>query len=270
MRKLIGLLLAVFCAAHAWGQYHVLHVQGQVEVQSTGDAPAVGTKLNDTDRIAFRSPDAQVFVWVEGKGRQLLAPPSDSPPGPKSARMPLEKAMRPSKTYPHYPLQAKVRTQADFQAHFDRPYLLLPGTAVPVDTRDYPISKESALFLRFLQTPLDAEVPTRLPVRNDSLLLNPAQFLDMNGVKVEPQDASDFSICHLQLGKKYLWISDFRPVYVSAQLRTALDLLRACIDAETDPQFRQGNKKAEELYGFVCEAYGVPDWNTFLIWAGLK
>lgn len=270
MKHAIALLFCWLWAGWVFGQYHVLHVKGDVIVQSTGKVPAVGEELSAKEAVALQSKGAALNLWADGKGRFVVECVADSFAKCKGAFLPIEKAMKPGKAYPHYPLQAKVRSQEDFQKHFDRPYLLLPGTAVPLDTRDYPLSTEQIIYVRFLHKSLNAEVPTRLTVRQDSLLLDPEQFLNMNGVKVTQQDATELSIRYTQNRKSHVWICNFQPVYLDPQLYKELDLLSDLTRNEKNPELLKKMKGPEEYYNFVCEAWGIPDYNAFLSWARMK
>ena len=270
MKHAIVLLFCCWWAGLALGQYTVLHVKGDVILKSTGKAPAVGEELGAKEAVALQSKGAGLSLWASGKGRFLVECVADSFAKCKGTFLPIEKAMKPSKSYAHYPLQAQIRSQEDFQKHFDRPYLLLPGTAVPLDTRDYPLSAEQIIYVRFLHTSLNAEVPTRLIVRNDSLLLDPEQFLNMNGVKVTQQDATDLSIRYTQNRKSHVWICNFQPVYLHPQLYKELDLLSDITRNEKNPELIKQMKNPEEYFNFVCEAWGIPDYDTFLKWAKMK
>jgi hypothetical protein len=267
MKYLVGLLFCWLAAGSAYGQYIVLHVQGNLSIQSTGAAPAIGTELSDQEAMAFGSKDAQVSLWVLGKGRHLLHWPEDSAFVPNKP-MPIAKLIRPSKTYPHYPLQPVLRNQEDFQQHFDRRYLLLPGTTVNFDPDTFPIALEKVFYVRFQHRALNAEVPTRLPVTQDSVLsLDPAQFLNMNGVEVSQADAWDFSIRYTENRKTHNWICNFQPVYETKQLFVEVDLLSDIGHWEKNPEVLKKLKDPNEYYNFVCEAWGVPDYLTFLRWA---
>jgi hypothetical protein len=270
MKYLIGLLVCWLWVGVAVAQHHVLHVQGQVVLQSTGKAPAIGMELTAKEALAFGTKDAQVSLWVTGKGRHLLHWPEDVAFAPNKP-MPIAALMQPSKTYPHYPQQPVLRTEGDFKQHFDRRYLLLPGTAVAFDPKVFPLGPEKVFYVRFLHEPLNAEVPTRLQVLQDSLLqLDPTQFLNMNGVPVTQEDATDFSIHYTENRKTHLWVCSFQPVYEQAQLMKEMDLLSDMARLDKSPVAAQKLKDPEEYYNFLCEAWGIPDYQAFLRWAKME
>lgn len=270
MKRVLGILFCCLWAGMSWGQFAVLHVRGDVVLQSTGKSLSLGQAIKGDDAVKFQSADAQLSLLHLQKGRYCAKLQPDSAQAQVGKFVALEKVAKPSVAYPHYPLKAKVRTQDDFKAHFDRPYLLLPGTAVPLDTGGYVRSEFQVFYLRFIHKTLNAEVPTRLPVRNDSLLLDPAQFLNMNGVPVTQADATDMSIRYAQARKNHLWVCNFRPVYLDPAMYKEVDLLSDLLPNATSPEVKKKMRDLDEYYNFVCEAWGVPDYAAFEAWMKRK
>lgn len=270
MKRILGILFCCLWAGMAWGQYAVLHVRGNIVLQSTGKAVSLGQAIKAGDGVKFQSADAQLSLLHLEKGRFCAKIPPDSLRDFKDKFVALDKVAKPSVAYPHYPLKAKIRTQDDFKAHFDRPYLLMPGTAVPLDTGGYVLGEFQVFYVRFLHKSLNAEVPTRLPVRNDSLLLDPAQFLNMNGVPVTQADATDMSIRYTQARKNHVWVCNFRPVYFDPVLYKEVDLLSDLLPNSTSPEVKKKWHDPDEYYNFVCEAWGIPDYAAFMAWMKRK
>lgn len=261
MKTAVLLLLTILFNLTTFAQYQVLHSKGTILLKSTGAAPKVGTVIKATDAIALNSKDAQLTLWLPAKGR-FVTTPVESPLTPNKFQT-LTSVIQPGKAYAKMPTKTILSTQEDFKAHFDRPYLFLAPTWIRIDTSAYKINHDHLFYLRFIQTARNAEVPKKLLIRGDTLILDPHQFLDMNGIPVAPQDAADFSINYMHFKVDQKWIANFNPIFPdSATLHSETQALLKRLHNEPT----MAKRIPEEIYNFLSEAFGQPDYPVFTAW----
>lgn len=259
MKRIVLALAILFSVGRMAAQYHVIHVEGRILTERQKMYVVEGMMLPDESSVTFQSEGAELSLWHPQKGRMYVkAEKADE--NPKALKSVLKQGTA-GKTYP---AKSTLSSKDDFEEYFKRgDYLLLGKTELVVSKEEFPMGQGRNFFVTYHWRAMDANGNSKLAHHGDTLVLDTAQILNMNGQKVLAKDLSEFKLLYFSNVKQYKTLCSFNLVMpdfnnLNAEVKALVKLLNTIQDGEMNLK--------EEVFGYVCDTYGYPDRAAFDAW----
>lgn len=259
MKRIILALACLLFGGVLPAQYHVVHVEGRILTENQKMFVVEGMVLQEESSVTFQSEGAELALWHHQKGRMhvKIEKPSDSP-------RQLKDVVKPGAEGKTYPAKPVLESKQDVEEYFKRgDFLLLGRTEIMVSKEQYPMGGSSHFFVTYHWRAMDANGNSRLGYHGDTLVLDTAQILTMNGQKVQAKDLGEFELVYYSGAKQYKTLCTMNLVMPNFNdLKTEVNALLKLV--KTDPN--SGRNAKEEVFGFLADAYGYPDRKVFDLW----
>ncbi len=240
----------------------VLHVAGTVRTVADSKPIHVGQQLASSDVITFVGENSSFVGWQPSIGLISVAPAPSRQGGKPKMTDELFDLTSSVKILSHSTRLQQFDHVSQLAAHFQgRKYPLL-GRSWIVSKPPFKVKGDTVLLLKFRNIAENFQVSHKLHFSGDTLLLDPASFLDENGTPVNAKNVSDFRLWwYDKATKTYAEIAYFEFVlWDQAQVRSEIDRLLGFLQGQSQTEKQRDVK----LFAYWC--YGELDEHAYLEW----
>jgi hypothetical protein len=258
---LMGLTLGL-----AWRMQAQLVVVLHTSKGATFNAKAltVGQKLNPTDKLNLADKDAVVVGWQENVGLVMLQPKVLPDKKLQNAGTVAEFQAPVVGATPSVEV-GRMRNLEDLKQHFNqRNYLILGKTWLLTEPKSAITSADTMLFFKFDDTRNQTMLSRKLDRKADTIMIDPASFLIVNGMAIKKEDARNYRVFWIcPKNKKFGEVCAFKMALpdeapVKQEVQALLGLQGSSTLSTKDLLTRVEN--------FLGAAYGVPDRHNLVAW----
>ena len=242
---------------HAKDQYHVMYINGDVNLTSTKEALKIGDTINRLDKLEFSSRDSFVDVFSLNQGREVLKPPaSNSTKSMGSEVFYLVKSILVPKEVSVSTRNGIINNIKDLRGLFSNtPYLLLGGKSViNISPLVLPMNDDTFFFVTYMH---DRNVINkRLSYKNNKLILAFSEVFSIEGEPIEREKQGKFDLIYYDFKKqeqtKISTVEYFVPNYnkIKNEIKVMLDIM---VNAGMNKANTYITEFINDRYGYATE-----------------
>lgn len=252
LRKLLSgiVLIFVFSGIQAQSNYTVIKVFGGIQYKATKKNMNQGDVFSPAEQLIFSNTESKAAVINQEKGRFILAPPVSGK---------LEST-------PYFiPAMGNIASRGgtisnmiSLENHFKGKYLIINRVSVKISEKAFPMNDTAFFFLRYIYK--GEEINKKLPFKGDSLIIDRAGLLTVDGRPIPNPDVSEMKLFYLS-GKKSTFISEFEPVFPdTGELEKEIQII------VNEYKGKGYDQLLDEVLGYLNEFYGKPDKENVEQW----
>lgn len=259
------LLLCLLTTALQAEKYNVLHVRGTITMASSKQALKPGDVIDSEEKVSFSNKEALAALFSPSKGRFTLSPGDKTPGFGEEFFAYVKSNLLPAKKGLSTRAGGTIQNLVDFQNYFGRDkFLLLDRSVVEVSEEAFPMEEGAIFFYVRFRDGSGETLNRKLSFRDDQLVLDPYELLELDGKMLDPSGLSDYRIFYYHAeAETSKEMCAFHPVFADgdALASEVAPLVTALRKAEKSPE-----EIRNELYDYMSEYHGQPDRDALKSW----
>lgn len=200
MKKLI-IIICLFAGSNAMAQsYTIIHVMGKIYDETSGKYLAKGSKIGDTAKLKFESPNAKAAALSSSRGRFVIQQNAQT-----SSSGELTYALSSVLSPARGKLSTRaggINNQMDFQKKFNEGSIawIGPQYKVQVSSSAYPMDANRFFYASYQYN--NETINKKLEAEGDLLIFASSSFFAIDGNAIEPNKVSDIQLFYYDVNKE--------------------------------------------------------------------
>lgn len=261
MKEKVILWLLVCCLSPALqaSEYIILHVKGEVWLESTKARLKPSDKIKEADKVVFGTKEGLVAVIHPTKGRFIMKPRSAGSGNEAGELAGFVKNMLVAGTGRASTREGKLTNDLAFKQlleaspleYLDGQFIFIGDTArLEVSLEAYPLDARNFFFVRYQYR--GERINKKVPYEGNHILFTSASLFQVDGNPITPSEATGFQLLFRQSStSESRLICSFRPLFIKeSELTRELKLLQPYLKGLTQEE------KLQELRAYMTDAHG--------------
>ena len=226
--------------------YKVIHVKGDIEVESTHKNLVRGTAFSDKEKFQYKTNDARAVVINTKQGKRYILKGKTTAANYNKANLTPSAGNISSRA-------GGLNNRLDLKNHFDGKYVILGELRVVINSAAFPMSKDQFFFIRYVYK--GETINKQLDYVGDTLIINKDSLLQVDGKPILNEDITEMELIYYTKKNDKISLSPisstFYPVFPDE--KTLKSELAIIVETMSDA------KKEDIEYainGYISEVYG--------------
>lgn len=232
--------------------YKVIKVDGKILYKKNDNPLQKGNSFSKGEEFLFKTSNSRAAVIMPGKGRFILKPDNSNLAYAKANLAPAMSNMSSR--------SGALVNKIDLENYFKGKYVIIDKVKLKISKVEYPMDNNHFFYISYKYK--GEEVNKKLKFENDTLIIDRAELLTVDGTPIPNPNITDMQIKYRDANKNSnTLINSFNPVF--PDVVTLKEEVQMIIDSFSD---KNKSVKINEVTSYINDFYGKPDKENLEHW----